>query len=241
MTIVKDREFDSVQYGSNHIEYTCIEAERKTLGITVLPDMQVLVSAPTGTEREFIRARVQKKARWIIQKQEYFSQFFPRTPERQYIGGETHLYLGRQYRLKLIKSESPLVKLSGRYILVQNSNTQPESVRTLLEQWYKERAKIKFPERLGVCSQDFEKYNIVLPELLIREMSRRWGSLTPNKRIILNTELIKTPMSCIDYVITHELCHLLVPEHNSKFYKLLSTMMDDWEARKNRLEKLLMQ
>lgn len=239
MSVMREKELQSVQYGSHFINFTCVEAERKTLGITVFPDMEVLVSAPLNTDIGIVKTKVQKKARWILRKQKYFAQFFPRTPKRLFIGGETHLYLGRQYRLKLVKSKNPSVKLLGRFLFVYSSDLRPKKVEILLNQWYREKARIKFSERLNLCHQNFNKYNIILPELQIREMSMRWGSMTSRGRLILNSELIKAPIKCVDYVITHELCHLIFKDHNQKFYQLLNNIMSDWENRKFKLENLL--
>jgi predicted metal-dependent hydrolase len=109
----------------------------------------------------------------------------------------------------------------------------------LMKAWYRERAKIKFAEIAEPIIQRFKKYHVEPTSLYIQQMENRWGSCTPKGKIILNTELIKAPKPCIQYVITHELCHLLHRNHTAAFYKLLAAEMPDWERWKNKLERLL--
>ena len=92
----------AIQYGQTEIEFRLEHRDRETLEIAVEPDATVSVVAPIGTSLEDVFAKVKKRAAWIRKQQRYFSQFLPRTPDRQYVSGETHLYLGRQYRLKIV-------------------------------------------------------------------------------------------------------------------------------------------
>ncbi|MFB2772594.1 M48 family metallopeptidase [Pelatocladus sp. BLCC-F211] len=230
----------TINYGNETIAFEVNFSERKTLDISVHPNQQVTVKAPVDALLEEIDRRVKKHARWILKQQQFFSQFDPRTPSRQYIGGETHLYLGRQYRLKIEINLQPSVKLKGRYIHVQTP--QPgctETTQKLLENWYLERAKVKFNERLDFCFIPFKHFGYFPPSLKIRRLDKRWGSLTATNTIILNRDLIRASSRGIDYVITHELCHLKHPDHSSAFYDFLSSIMPDWEKRKLRLEQML--
>lgn len=93
-------------------------------------------------------------------------------------------------------------------------------------------------EKLDKNVAVFKHYNIEKPPLIIRRMKKRWESLTPAKKLILNPELIKTPVKCIDYVIIHELCHLIHPHHGKEFFLLQEKMMPDWKRWKGRLESI---
>ena len=114
------REF--IQFGSKQIDFHLEYSDRKSLGITVTPDLEVFVKAPDGTSLEKIKEKLTKKAPWIIRQQSFFLYFHPKTPERKFVGGESHLYLGRQYRLKVTSDEldakSDEVKLKGQFIEV---------------------------------------------------------------------------------------------------------------------------
>lgn len=230
----------TITYGKNQIAFEVKFGDRKTLDISVHPDQQVIVKAPKGVAIERIEDRVKHRARWIIKQQDYFSQFESTTPQYQYTNGETHLYLGRRYRLKIEEHSHSKVKLQGGYLQIQTSQPNiPETIRQLLEDWYIERAHLKFNQRLDFCLTQFPKDELERPSLQIRRLSKRWGSYTPTGQIILNRDLIRAPSPCIDYVITHELCHRRYPNHSRHFYDYLSQIMPDWEIRKQRLEQML--
>jgi predicted metal-dependent hydrolase len=191
---------------------------------------------------EAIEERLRKRAAWIIRQQRYFAQFQPRTPERRYVAGETHLYLGRQYRLKIVPDEREMVKLVRGFIFVHATSRANGSgrVRELLEDWYRSRARVKFPERIKACLKAFPTPEEFRPKgLIIRKFRRRWGSMSPSGRLLLNLRLIQAPIDAVDYVITHELCHIAEPHHGPAFLDLLSRVMPDWERRKSRLERVL--
>ena len=111
-----------------------------------------------------------------------------------------------------------------------------DAVRRQVLEWYRKRAQVIFPARLALCLNSARSLNLSPPPLVIRHMTKRWGSCTKGGTILLNTELVRVPVHCIDYVITHELCHLVVHGHNSEFYRLLDRVMPDWKARKQRLD-----
>ena len=230
----------SVEYGKEKISFAIVYADRKTMEIAVHPDASVVVKAPKGTLLEAIRNRVAKRARWIRKQIDYFRKFEPRTPSRRYVGGETHLFLGRHYRLKIKKQNDEEVKLKGAFFNVLTSdpdNTQ--KVKDLLDKWYKEHARTIFSRRLEECYMRAKKLNVPLPNIRLRKMSKRWGSCSKAGDILLNTALVKASVYGIDYVIMHELCHLKVHTHNNGYFRLLSKYMPDWEKRKDRLEKVL--
>ena len=232
---------DSIRYGSLSIEFTVTRRSRQTLEIAVEPDTSVSVVAPIGARDDEIRTKVKKRASWVLQQQKYFAQFSPRSVKRSYVSGETHLYLGRQYRLRVVRADESSVKITPGYILIEAAHpTNVCETERLLNAWYQARAVAKFSERLDICQQRFSRPNRVKPSgMTIRSMEKRWGTMSHQKRLSLNRRLIQASVASIDYVITHELCHLVVPNHKPAFYKLLHSVMGDWEMRKQRLEKLL--
>jgi predicted metal-dependent hydrolase len=225
------------QFGSAAIEYELQFSDRKTLGITVTPEMSVIVSAPIGAEIHKIESRLIKRAPWILRSISYFLAFHPKTPKRKFVSGETHLYLGRQYLLKIVKGDDESVKLKGKYLIVNMK--KHNSAKALIENWYYERAKNKLHSMAIPLIENFKIYNVVPAAIELRNMPKRWGSCTTKGKIILNPELIKAPKGCIEYVITHELCHLIHHDHTQKFFDLQSKQMKDWEKWKLKLESLL--
>lgn len=228
---------EAIQFGSRTIDFRLEYSDRKSLGITVTPEMEVLVKAPTDTTIEKVKEKIRKKAPWIIRQQGFFLSFHPKISIRKYISGETHLYLGRQYRLQVTIGNDESVKLKGKFIQVIAS--EKSRVRDLLNIWYLHHAKIKFHEIAAPWIEKFKNYKVEPSSLVLREMPTRWGSCTPKGKIILNPELIKAPRGCIEYVIIHELCHLIYHDHSQKFLDLQTKEMKDWEKWKLKLETLL--
>ena len=231
----------SVQYGAHVISFTVVRRDRRTLEIAVEPDATVVVAAPLDAMPEAIDAKVRKRAAWIRRQQRYFMQFLPRTPERRYAAGETHLYLGRQYRLKVVHHVQQAVKLTRGFIVVQTHKPLNADVtRELVDKWYRDRAHLKFAERLEINLQRFPVPDEYRPNgILVRQLKQRWGSMSPGFRLLLNRRLIEAPTDAIDYVITHELCHIAEPHHGPKFFELLALVMPDWSRRKERLERVM--
>lgn len=227
----------SISYGNNEIQFSVYYVERKTLEISVHPNTDVVVKAPIGTDFGEIRNKMIKRARWIIKQQGYFRQFLPRTPTRQYISGETHLYLGKQYRLKIEESNYNSVKLTRGYFQVQvKPEASPDKVKNILNQWYSEKAALKMKELTDECWHYFEGMNLEKPKLQIRKMKTRWGSLSRSKTLTINRDLIKAPKECIKYVIIHEICHLKYHDHNAEFYDLVEKILPNWKKIKHKLE-----
>lgn len=227
----------TIQFGSKQIDFRVEYSNRKSLGITVTPDLNVLVKAPIATSLEKVKEKLRKKAPWIIKQQSFFLSFHPKTAARKFIGGETHLYLGRQYRLKILKNNIESVKLKGKFIEV--ATTDKARAKELVSEWYLQNAKTKFHSIAQPLIDKFKKRKVEPSTIVLREMPTRWGSCTPKGKIILNPELIKAPKGCIEYVIIHELCHLVYHDHTQKFIDLQTKEMSDWEKWKMKLEKLL--
>lgn len=227
----------SIQYGSKNIDFNLVFTNRKTLGITVTPELNVLVKAPIESSIENIKEKLIKKAPWIIKQQSFFLSFHPKTTERKFISGETHLYLGRQYLLKVEIDNFESVKLKGKFIEVKT--TDKSKTKQLVNGWYLQQAKTKFKAIAQELIANFKKYKVEPSSIILREMPTRWGSCTARGKIILNPELIKAPKGCIEYVIIHELCHLIHHDHTQKFIDLQTAEMPDWEKWKTKLENLL--
>jgi len=226
-----------IQFGSRQIDFSVFYSQRKTLGITVAPNMDVLVKVPDGISLEKVKQVVRKKASWMLRQQNFFLAFHPKTPPRKFINGETHLYFGRQYRLNIFVSKKNELHFTGREIKIYQK--RKSSAKDVLNDWYRERAKMKFTEIAEPIIQRFKKYKVEPEKIYLQKMPFRWGSCTPKGKIILNPELIKAPKACIEYVIVHELCHLVYRNHSQKFFELQKKEMPDWERWKTKLENLL--
>jgi predicted metal-dependent hydrolase len=226
----------TICYGDSIIRFSLHYGMRKTLAIHVYPNGAVVVDAPIGTHHEKIKEKIRKRAAWIRKQQAMFARLPLTLGQRSYVSGESFRYLGRQYRLKVEVGLINKVSFQRGGIYVYVTYNTPERVKSLLEQWFKERTSIVFAERFEVCKSYVIKAGIIPNQPLhIRSMKTRWGSCTKDGRISLNPELIAASKECIDYVITHELCHLKEHHHGKPFYDLLERVMPDWKARCDKL------
>lgn len=233
------RECRQLNYGDSIISYALQFTDRKSLEISVYPDGSVVVKAPMIAALADVEAKIKKRARWIRKQLRYFAQFEPRTPPRKFVGGESHLYLGRSYRLKITSSDNDQVLLKGKFFLIRTTDTCAKHIAELLQAWYLDKATQYFAKVFDNCWIGFQKNGASKPTLRIAHMKNRWGSLSRKATLTLNPELIKAPRECIEYVVIHELCHLLHHNHGSEFQHLLERSLPDWMNRKHKLEMAL--
>ncbi|RTZ03575.1 M48 family peptidase [Flavobacterium bomense] len=228
----------NIQYGTKQITFSIANRKRKSIAVEVHPDTSVQIKAPLDCQLEDIKRVVTKRSKWIITQQKFFEQFLPETPKREYVAGETHSYLGRKYILKIIISDENKVKLQGGFLAVYSQKNEEEYIKHLLTEWYYKRATKVFEKVYEEAFQKFSQYNIQKPEIQIKRMKKRWGSYTSSGNILINPELIKAATVCIEYVMIHELCHLIERNHSKKFYTLLKKINPDWQRWKLKLEKV---
>ncbi len=228
-----------IAYGSKRIFFELEHRRRKDLKITVFPNLNVEVVAPESASLDKVKAKVRKRASWIVKQKLFFEDFLPASPPKKFISGESFRYLGRQYRLKVIQNNQEELKLKSGYITVYTRNkSNYRKIAQLVDSWYRERAKNRFESRIEELIGRLKKHTPVKPKVALKRMPKRWGSCSVKGRILLNPELIKAPSDCIDFVIMHELCHLIEHNHSPAFYNLLTKAMPDWKKRKAKLEKL---
>ena len=235
---------DTVVFGSTTIEYAIQRTNRrKTVAITVRPDMSVSVAAPTGTRRTLIAEKVQEKAEWVVRQQERLRRNGRHAP-KEHVSGESFRYLGRQYQLKVLRRTSApanvqatmvrgclVVPVARRWAAERRRHAIQEALVT----WYRERAAVqigwavdRFASRLGVTVKAVE----------VREMKTRWGSGGADARVRFNWRIVMAPRRLLEYVVAHELCHIRHHGHSREFWRLLSRVMPDYEQRRRELERL---
>lgn len=233
----------TLKYGSELITYSVeVRPRRRTLGIEVHPDGRVVVLAPPSCSETVVAQKLRLRARWISRLLAQFSRYQQPAKPRQYLSGESHRYLGRQYRLLVVRNDWPnrptQVKLTrGLLVVSGRKGLSREKVRSLICQWQAERARNLFNEILTYLFPPFARRGFSMPVVVVRLMKTRWGSLSSHQRVSLNPRLLQAPRACIEYVVAHELCHLAHHNHSSKFFCLLNRMMPDWKRRKEQLEQ----
>ncbi len=217
-----------------------IKVERKPIKHIHLsvypPDGRVHISTPQSTSDEQIRMFVLSKWIWLIEKREAATSHHIQTP-REYVSGEAHYFKGDLYRLRVdvVPGEVQRVFIEGDYIVVQCR--QRENAKGLLNAWY--RASLN-EILLKLIRKWCELLNLDMPHWeVVVAMPNRWGSCNhATKHILFNLELAKKPLACIEYIVVHEMIHLIERTHTDRFFRLLNTHMPGWEKLKEELDKM---
>jgi predicted metal-dependent hydrolase len=217
---------------------TLARTDRRTLSISVLPTGAIHLVAPNEASVEDIEKKVSGRLRWISRQRRAFAEMNRTRVPLKYESGATHRYLGKQYRLKVAAGDSPGVKLSGAYFRFVTKSGRPEETRNLLDSWMRARAVDQFSYRIEKWQTWCRERRLPEPRLRLLQMPKRWGSAHHDGRIYLNPQLVRAPSICIDYVITHEICHLKHPKHDNSFFNLLEQLCPDWRTIKAKLERL---
>lgn len=228
---------NQIQFGKHTIQFEIKYGQRKTLGIKVSPDTSVLVTAPQDISIEKIHEVVRKKAMWILNQKSYFLEMSTIDSEVIIKSGYSVYYLGRRYKLMIDLKDKEEVTYKGNHFLI--SVRKKERAEKIFNIWLKHRAIAKILEFSKPLMKKFATIYDVPEEISFQEMPTRWGSCTIKNKLIFNPRLIHTPKRCIEYVIMHELCHLIHKHHNKDFFDLLTQMMPDWELRKVKLDEFI--
>ncbi|MED4405384.1 SprT family zinc-dependent metalloprotease [Heyndrickxia coagulans] len=229
-----------IEYANKIIDFVVKRKKVKNVNLNIKPDMTIEVTANDRVPLDFICDFVKTKGAWILKNVKTFKDVQPyRQSEREYVSGETFKYLGKQYRLRVMQEEEEKVKYFRGFIYLYVKNTENVNRKAkLIDEWYREKAQKTFHESLDKMFPLVQKYGVEKPNIDLRSMKARWGSaLTEKNTILLNTELIKAPKYCIDYVVLHELIHFKYNDHSDNFYKMLYSLMPDWEKRKAILDE----
>jgi hypothetical protein len=228
-------------FGSTRIVYAIERSSRRrTLSVVIDRDAGVLVKAPSGLATKVVQAAVGKKAGWIVQRLATLQEGNTHVTPREFVGGENHWLLGLQYRLRIVEDarcRRGHGRVDGRFVRVEipmgvAPNMRRDVIRSALLTWYRDVARQRLPERAAVYA---DRLGMAVPPILVCDQEKRWGSCTRTGKVRLNWRLIMAPLALVDYVVAHEVCHLLRPDHSPGFWKLLGSVMPDYEERRERL------
>jgi predicted metal-dependent hydrolase len=233
-----------LEVGAQIITYSLIFANRKSVGITIRPDMSVDVRAPESSSLEAVAEIMRQRAPWILRHLQKFAQTPPKQSLPAKPKGSTYQFLGQSLPLKVAVSADNAggreeVKLEqGALYLWAKEPKDRARVDALLEKWSREQAERIFVRKTIMLFLHFKEYRLHMPAVAVRRMKARWGSCSADGNITLNSKLIHLEEPLIDYVIMHELCHLIEHNHSKNYYGLLTRMMPDWEQRRQRLNEV---
>lgn len=196
--------------------------KRKTLGLVVERDKSVVVLAPNGTSQETIEDFVERKKFWLFEKINYSPKFGDKPPETPFISGKAITYLGKNYKLDVVDEAFEGIRFSSKFLISRNNLRQAPQILT---DWYKEKAKEKITPKVERYARQI---GVDYKGILISDLKYRWGSCTLKSNLNFNWRLIKAPHFVINYVVIHELAHLIELNHSDRFWNIVKVQMPNY-------------
>ncbi|MEM9116037.1 MAG: SprT family zinc-dependent metalloprotease [Myxococcota bacterium] len=233
----------TVRFGRTSIPYGIRRSpRRKTVSVAVDPEDGVLLTAPVGVSVERLDRVVKDRAPWILGKLHQTEASEPRPAPREFVSGESFLYLGRQYRLRVVPRKHPgPAKLSAGWLAVEverglKASRRASAVRDGLVAWYWARAEQKLPERVQAWAHAAGGKRI--GDIIIADQRRRWASCDSAGNLRFNWRIAQAPLRLVDYVVVHELAHLRHRDHTPAFWRALEEAQSDYGVRRRSLRGL---
>jgi predicted metal-dependent hydrolase len=230
-----------VIYNGKCFNYELIKKKKKNIGICITQDGKVLVTSPLHVDESYIHEVVVKKAQWILDKLKIVNERNKDIEKNEYINGERIYYLGKNYDIKVIEDDVKGVEirfLGDVFEVHVNSMVIGDErlvlIKEALTNWLKEQAKVVFLERTELYGR---RLNLKPNRIVIKGQKSIWGSCSTKNNINYNWRLIMAPLSVLDYVVVHELCHLKHHDHSSRFWSFVGSIMPDYMEKKKWLKE----
>lgn len=226
-----------IQFGTQTIQYELSRSNRrKSISISV-DQHGVKVVAPTSAEHDVIKDIVHQKGAWIRQQLNSYKEMNQISLQRRFVSGEKLPYLGRQYRLKVIKTNESLASTfrfyRGQFVAELHEDVSESHYREILHPLYTEWVTQKGHH---FTKERMKRFTIKFPHhpnaIKVKEQEQRWGSCTPAGNILLNWRIFLAPASVVDYVLAHELAHLKHMDHSKEYWETLRMLLPDYEEKK---------
>lgn len=230
----------TINLNGREISYNLERKNVKNINLRIKADQSINISASVRVSDGVIEEFLSAKAEYVLRALDHYVEIAKYAPNpKQYVDGESFKILGHDRRLRVVQGKRNAIESDESYITLMVKNPADlELKKKTMDRWVKNYCKEIL---LAVCESvypKFQKYGVEFPELRFRNMVSRWGSCQPKRKILtFNIALIEAPLSCIEYVVTHEFTHFLQPNHSKKFYGQLAMFMPDWQERKKILEK----
>lgn len=223
----------NIKYGTKDIEFRVEYRERKTMSISVEPPKDITVVAPIGMNEDEIKEAVKSKGAWIVQKLFEFKNIEAKKVNREFVNGESFMYLGRNYSLQIhinedLHNTSEVKLFRGKFHVYVNKKSD-ELISKALKGWYREKTEEQILKRIKYYQKFFNKKPTAIK---VKEQKKRWGSCTANNELLFNWRCVMAKATALDYIIVHEMCHMYYKNHSQEFWDLVASVMSDYEVRK---------
>lgn len=229
-------------YNGQIIKYALNRRAKRNINFRIKENGEICISAPKYVSKKELEKMILQKADWLIKSQNEVTSKIHNQIEKNIENGSVTYFNGKKYFIKILPSISNDVSINKNFIILkikekyaQNSNY----VNRYFRNWLREYEYWLCDKLIDKYLKAFEIYNLKKPKLTIREMSSRWGSCIPAKnKITINQKLIYSSFDCLEYVVLHEVSHLIEANHSKKFYSVVESAMPDWKKRKELLQFL---
>jgi len=228
-------ETDSIRYGVDQIHFSIARSSRRrTTCITVYPSGDVRLSVPLRTSKTQARKFIHQKAGWVVKKLREFEAQGCRDSSKKYVDGEAFPFLGHEYSLKISRGCGPIVTLGESVLnVIVPDPTDTALVKHAVFRWYKLQAEIVFREAVNIYAR---RLSIVPPDFKVKCQSKRWGSCTAKNLLNFNVKIVMAPLSQVNYVAAHEVCHVKIKDHSLRYWMLLESIMPNYRTAKKTLK-----
>lgn len=223
-----------IQYGTKDIEFNVEFRNRRTISISVEPPKDITVVVPVGTSKEEIKEVVKSKGDWIVQKLFEFRNVESKRVNREFVNGESFMYLGRNYSLQIhvdntLQNNSSVKLFRGKFhVYVKEKNDK--LIKDAMETWYREKTEEQVNKRIKYYQKYFNKNPKAIK---VKEQKKRWASCTSNDELLFNWRCVMAKSTALDYIVVHEMCHMYYMNHSKEFWDLVASVMSDYEVRKD--------
>ena len=219
---------------SQEVKFSIVSSnKRRNMSLVVTKQNGLQAKVPLNTSLQIIEKFIKNKEEWVINQLNEFDKMESFSAPKEFVSGERLPYIGRSYRLQVTKTDCKQTEFHfdrGKFIatIPNNKNSHFTEIKYKTMKWYHERALVKLKERIDFYSPKVGK---APTNVKVKEFKTKWGNCTDNGTIELNWRIIFAPMSIIDYVVVHELCHLVAMNHSKEFWSKLSAILVDYKER----------
>lgn len=224
------------EHGTQTIEFHVKRTDRKTIWIGIEAPDTVKVVAPKGLPDELLLSHIKKKAKWIVTKLSEVREVQHLRAKKEFVNGESFLYLGRSFSLQIEIDETikkPLINLFQEEFLIVTPTKNQEALKQSMELWYREKTYKNVVEKVNYFQQFFE----VKPNnIKVKEQKKRWASCSSQRNLNFNWRCSMAPSSVLDYIVLHEMCHMMHMNHSKEFWDLIERIMPDYKKRREWLK-----
>ena len=229
----------SFNYEGRELAVDIIYRKRKNISLKVSPKENIQIIAPDKVSKDLLKKVLKDNSNWILSKLNKFKTFDDNFLKRDYVDDEIYYYMGKQYRLKILKDMNfqnknnksyNYIEIKGNNLEIRTNNWEKDYIKDSLKKWYKLRSEEIIMDRIDFLRKESEDFRSIEPSLVkVKEQKKIWGSCNTSKTIYINSKISMLPLDAIDYIIAHEFCHIIYMNHSKDFYALVQKIIPNYK------------